>query len=84
MKGFTAIVCLSLLIAAVNCQTESSVVTICTQVCTQVCDIWSQIMSFFSGFFEQLEPYVATGQEYCIRGCGMGCGFLGSTVSERT
>ncbi|KAK3767104.1 hypothetical protein RRG08_017978 [Elysia crispata] len=77
MKGFTVVVCLSLLIAVVNCQTESSVVTTCTQVCTQVCDIWSQIMSFFSGFVEQLEPYVATGQEYCIQGCGMGCGFLG-------
>ncbi|RUS82208.1 hypothetical protein EGW08_010022, partial [Elysia chlorotica] len=77
MKGFIAAVCLSLLIAVVNCQTESSVVATCTQVCTQVCDIWTQIMSFWSGFIEPLAPYVETAGGYCVQGCGLGCGLLG-------
>ncbi|GFR65205.1 hypothetical protein ElyMa_003650500 [Elysia marginata] len=80
MKGFIAVVCLSLLVAVVNCQTEgetdNSMAATCEQVCDQVCDVCGQILTWTSGYVTAIEPYVETTTEYCLEGCAMGCSLL--------
>ncbi|GFR65203.1 hypothetical protein ElyMa_003650400 [Elysia marginata] len=79
--GFIAVVCLSLLVAVVNCQTEggtdNSMAATCEQVCDQVCGVCGQILTWTSGYVAAIEPYVETSIEYCLEGCAMGCSFIG-------